>query len=51
RDLTPALTTVRVPLEELGRRALRLALGDPDADGGTVQTEVVLRDSTPGLPR
>lgn len=25
-DLTPALTTVRVPYEELGRTAVRLAL-------------------------
>ena len=48
RDVTPALTTVRVPLEELGRRALRLALGDADAaDEGAVRTEVVLRESTP----
>ncbi|MEV1132241.1 LacI family DNA-binding transcriptional regulator [Agromyces sp. NPDC049794] len=52
RDVTPALTTVRMPLEELGRRALRLALSDADApDEGVVQTEVVLRESTPGLPR
>ena len=48
RDVTPALTTVRVPLEELGRRALRLALGDADAAAeGAVRTEVVLRESTP----
>lgn len=48
RDVTPALTTVRVPLEEIGRRALRLALGDADAAGeGPVRTEVVLRASTP----
>jgi LacI family transcriptional regulator len=30
RDVTPALTTVHVPLEELGRRALRLALADAE---------------------
>jgi LacI family transcriptional regulator len=48
RDVTPALTTVRVPLEEIGRRALRLALRDADAAGeGPVRTEVVLRASTP----
>jgi len=58
RDVTPPLTTVRVPLEALGRRALRLALdGDaadaaaagPDVDSaaGVVTTEVVLRESTP----
>ncbi len=52
RDITPALTTVRVPLEELGHRALRLALADTDADAeGPVQTEVVLRESTPGISR
>jgi LacI family transcriptional regulator len=47
RDVTPPLTTVRVPLEELGRRALRLALDGDGADGDSVATEVVLRDSTP----
>ncbi|WP_350347541.1 LacI family DNA-binding transcriptional regulator [Agromyces sp. G08B096] len=46
RDVTPPLTTVRVPLDELGRRALRLALDDGD-EGGAIQTEVVLRESTP----
>ncbi|GAA4385168.1 LacI family DNA-binding transcriptional regulator [Agromyces bauzanensis] len=52
RDVTPALTTVHVPLEELGRRALRLALGDGEAaDEGAVQTEVVLRESTPRITR
>jgi LacI family transcriptional regulator len=46
RDVTPTLTSVRVPLRDLGRRAVELALaGDP----GIVQVpvEVVLRDSTP----
>ena len=48
RDVTPALTTVRVPLAEIGRRALRLALGDTDAATEVaVRTEVVLRESTP----
>ncbi|WP_127792670.1 LacI family DNA-binding transcriptional regulator [Agromyces sp. LHK192] len=58
QDVTPALTTVRVPLEELGRRALRLALeGAPNegeasgADAPVVATEVVLRASTPGISR
>ena len=51
RDVTPALTTVRVPLEEIGRRALRLALGDADAAADPVHTEVVLRESTPGIAR
>jgi len=48
RDVTPPLTTVRVPLEGIGRRALRLALGDEDAEpDGPVHAEVVLRESTP----
>ena len=48
RDVNPPLTTVRIPLEEVGRRALRLALGDATAaDEEAVHTEVVLRESTP----
>ncbi|MFC9919767.1 LacI family DNA-binding transcriptional regulator [Agromyces binzhouensis] len=48
RDVTPPLTTVRIPLEEVGRRALRLALDEDGAvDDAPVHTEVVLRDSTP----
>lgn len=51
RDVTPSLTTVALPLEEMGRLALRMAL-----DGGQdhpsrrhrVEGVVVLRDSTPG---
>ncbi|MWB99386.1 LacI family DNA-binding transcriptional regulator [Agromyces seonyuensis] len=47
-DVTPPLTTVRVPLAELGRRALRLALDEDAGDAATpVTTEVVLRASTP----
>jgi LacI family transcriptional regulator len=54
RDFTPALTTVRLPLEEMGARAAELAL-DTEAgrgDGGRspqtvrVPAEVVLREST-----
>jgi LacI family transcriptional regulator len=53
RDITPALTTVRIPLEEVGRRALQLATGSahgaPDAGGGPepIRTETILRGSTP----
>ncbi|MDQ7909892.1 LacI family DNA-binding transcriptional regulator [Phytohabitans sp. ZYX-F-186] len=47
-DLDPALSTVAVPLHEVGVTAMRLALGD---DRGVrvvpVATSVVLRDSTP----
>ncbi|GLI26264.1 LacI family transcriptional regulator [Agromyces rhizosphaerae] len=50
RDVTPTLTTVRLPLEEVGVRALRLALAESDADSGSpVPTEVVVRESTPRL--
>ena len=46
RDVWPGLTTVRLPLEQLGRRALQLAV-----EGGIPRTEsfpaeVVLREST-----
>ncbi|TKV29549.1 LacI family transcriptional regulator [Arthrobacter sp. NamB2] len=55
RDITPALTTVRIPLEDVGRRALQLATGSayddgiPDSGEGPapIPTETVLRGSTP----
>ncbi|MGH3706282.1 MAG: LacI family DNA-binding transcriptional regulator, partial [Agromyces sp.] len=51
RDVTPPLSTVRLPLEEVGRRALRLAL-DTDAGGDLpVPAEVILRASTPTRAR
>ncbi|MFT4234882.1 MAG: LacI family DNA-binding transcriptional regulator [Microbacterium sp.] len=47
RDITPSLTTVHVPLEQLGRAALR-AIIDTEWEGSTVPTlDVKLRDSTP----
>ncbi|MFD6948594.1 LacI family transcriptional regulator [Nocardiopsis sp. TSRI0078] len=49
RDLTPALTTVRLPLEEMGERAAMLALdGEPEDRPRviTVRGEVVEREST-----
>ncbi|MFJ2980305.1 LacI family DNA-binding transcriptional regulator [Curtobacterium sp. NPDC087082] len=43
-DVVPALSTVRLPLEEIGERAVRRALGlEPD---GAIDGEVVLRAST-----
>jgi LacI family transcriptional regulator len=47
RDVVPALTTVRVPLYELGAEAMRRVL-DPQTVPGVrrVACEVVLRDST-----
>jgi LacI family transcriptional regulator len=47
QDVTPTLTTVRVPLHDLGRRALQLALTSETRETITVPTQVVLRDSTP----
>lgn len=48
RDIRPGLTTVRVPLEELGYRALRAATEpDWDAAGPPLPLEVVVRGSTP----
>ncbi len=49
RDVSPALTTVRLPLEEVGERAIRLALADRDGNEPTVESvggEVLLRAST-----
>jgi len=48
QDLQPALTTVRVPMIELGRRAFSLAF-DPRSAGFRLEllkTELVVRDST-----
>ncbi|WP_426310840.1 LacI family DNA-binding transcriptional regulator [Cellulosimicrobium sp. E-16] len=53
RDVTPALTTVRIPLTEVGEQALALALAPLDDDSEPrrveVRGEVVLRESTPRL--
>lgn len=52
RDVTPGLSTVAVPLQDVGVRATRLALAPPalEPQVESVPTEVVLRDSTPALP-
>jgi LacI family transcriptional regulator len=47
RDVTPELTSVRVPLRELGRRAVESALADDSPGIVEVSVEVVLRESTP----
>ena len=47
QDVWPTLTTVRVPLVDVGRKALRIALADRPGDESPVATEVVVRDSTP----
>jgi LacI family transcriptional regulator len=48
RDVTPALTTVRLELRRLGREAMKLALErqQPELRLVRVPTEVILRDST-----
>jgi len=48
RDIRPGLTTVRVPLEDLGYRALHAAT-DPEWDDAVPQLplEVIVRGSTP----
>jgi len=53
RDVVPALTTVSLPLELIGRRAIELALDD-NRDAETrvpIDGVPVLRESTPGLAR
>lgn len=51
RDVTPSLTTVRIPLRELGIMATELALAEPgeEPEIRVVRTEVVLRNTTPRL--
>jgi LacI family transcriptional regulator len=48
RDVSPTLTTVRLPLEEMGARAAHMALSDHDGEPRTerIAAEVVLREST-----
>jgi LacI family transcriptional regulator len=48
RDLVPALSTVRLPLEQMGERAARLVLDEEAGEPRTVRVagEVVLRAST-----
>lgn len=53
RDITPALTTVRIPLVDVGIAATELALAAPSAEPRLVHVEgsVVLRESTPPRSR
>ncbi|WP_203906745.1 LacI family DNA-binding transcriptional regulator [Rhizocola hellebori] len=46
-DVVPALTTVRVPLREIGLRALQLALSGETPRLVIIPTEVAIRESTP----
>ncbi|MBG6237161.1 LacI family transcriptional regulator [Mycetocola sp. CAN_C7] len=47
RDITPPLTTVRIPLEEIGAQALALAIGEDTDAAVTIGSTVVVRESTP----
>ncbi|GAA4768569.1 LacI family DNA-binding transcriptional regulator [Microbacterium gilvum] len=47
RDVTPGLTTVRLPLEELGAQALRASVDAEWTPGEPVALEVLVRASTP----
>lgn len=48
RDVTPPLTTVRIPLGEAGYQAFRAAVDDEwEQDEEALRLEVLLRDSTP----
>ncbi|MGN6325402.1 LacI family DNA-binding transcriptional regulator [Pseudolysinimonas sp.] len=49
RDVTPALTTLHLPLARLGEAAVELALGDPEPEPRAVRIggHVVVRQSTP----
>ncbi|WP_259606711.1 MULTISPECIES: substrate-binding domain-containing protein [Microbacterium] len=47
RDVTPQLTTVRVPLSDLGYQAFRAAV-DPDWSQPDATLEVLVRASSPG---
>jgi len=49
-DLVPALTTVHVPTEELGRTAVRLALHPEERQHVVLGTHVVIRDSVARVP-
>lgn len=46
RDYFPALTTVHLPLEQLGEEAANLALNPDQAPPAPIRGEVVLREST-----
>lgn len=48
RDVSPALTTVRVPLSEVGYQAFRATV-DADWEQAPLPLEVVVRASTPGV--
>jgi LacI family transcriptional regulator len=51
RDVTPSLTTVRLPLVEMGERAMSLALGGTPIDHvETADSEIMVRESLGPAP-
>lgn len=46
RDVWPSLSTVRLPLEQMGRRALELAVSGGEPTSEVFPGEVVIREST-----
>jgi LacI family transcriptional regulator len=51
RNVVPSLTTVRVPIDEVGRQAIGRALEEDHAhEARVVKATVILRDSTPRIP-
>lgn len=48
RDVTPRLTTVRVPLSDLGYQAFRAAV-DTEWEQESAELKVLVRESTPGV--
>lgn len=52
RDVTPRLTTVALPLAEIGAQALEVALADDgdEASAESIRGAVLVRASTPGRP-
>lgn len=47
RDIVPALTTVRAPLDRLGQLAVRAVVDDDWTDPDPLPLEVIVRESTP----
>jgi LacI family transcriptional regulator len=45
-DMTPGLTTIRLPMEELGRRAFAALDDDDDRDAEVLSCELVVRGTT-----
>jgi LacI family transcriptional regulator len=50
RDVSPGLTTVQLPLKEMGEHAVQLALGQGSPQIVAIPATVVLRDSTGPVP-